>query len=86
MHVDVVAARSSSLSCLSKLSVVGLAVALSACGSPPSSPAGSTSGSSGGGPGTAAAAPATGPMGFFVTSTGSGKGADFGGLAGADAH
>lgn len=23
---------------------------------------------------------------FFVTSTGSGKGADFGGLAGADAH
>ena len=28
----------------------------------------------------------TGPMGFFVTSTGSGKGADLGGLAGADAH
>ena len=25
-------------------------------------------------------------MTFFVTSTGSGKGADFGGLAGADAH
>jgi hypothetical protein len=25
-------------------------------------------------------------LGFFVTSTGSGKGADFGGLAGADAH
>ena len=28
----------------------------------------------------------TGPMGFFVTSAGSGKGADLGGLAGADAH
>ena len=28
----------------------------------------------------------TGPMGFFITSTGSGKGADLGGLAGADAH
>ncbi len=26
------------------------------------------------------------PMSFFVTSVGSGKGADFGGLAGADAH
>jgi hypothetical protein len=26
------------------------------------------------------------PMGFFVTSVGSGKGADLGGLAGADAH
>jgi hypothetical protein len=31
-------------------------------------------------------APATGPMSFFVTSVGSGKGADLGGLAGADAH
>jgi hypothetical protein len=28
----------------------------------------------------------SGPMGFFITSAGSGKGADFGGLAGADAH
>jgi hypothetical protein len=28
----------------------------------------------------------TGPMGFFITSAGSGKGADLGGLAGADAH
>lgn len=28
----------------------------------------------------------TGPMGFFVTSVGSGKGADLGSLAGADAH
>jgi hypothetical protein len=26
------------------------------------------------------------PMGFFITSVGSGKGADLGGLAGADAH
>ena len=33
-----------------------------------------------------AMAPTTGPMGFFVTSTGPGKGADLGGLAGADAH
>ena len=30
--------------------------------------------------------PAGGPMGFFITSVGSGKGADLGGLAGADAH
>ena len=30
--------------------------------------------------------PTAGPMGFFVTSVGSGKGADLGGLAGADAH
>jgi hypothetical protein len=28
----------------------------------------------------------SGPMGFFITSAGSGKGADLGGLAGADAH
>jgi hypothetical protein len=28
----------------------------------------------------------TGPMGFFITSVGSGKGGDLGGLAGADAH
>jgi hypothetical protein len=34
---------------------------------------------------TAAAATATGPMSFFVTSSGSGKGGDLGGLAGADA-
>jgi len=33
-----------------------------------------------------ATAPTTGPMGFFVTSAGPGKGADLGGLAGADAH
>lgn len=30
--------------------------------------------------------PSTGPMSFFVTSAGSGKGADLGGLAGADAQ
>ena len=30
--------------------------------------------------------PASGPMSFFVTSSGIGKGADLGGLAGADAH
>jgi hypothetical protein len=30
--------------------------------------------------------PQSGPMGFFITSVGSGKGADLGGLAGADAH
>ncbi len=29
---------------------------------------------------------ATGPMSFFITSAGSGKGADLGGIAGADAH
>ena len=33
-----------------------------------------------------AGTPSTGPMGFFLTSAGSGKGADLGGLAGADAH
>jgi hypothetical protein len=33
-----------------------------------------------------ASPPPTAPMGFFITSVGSGKGADFGGLAGADAH
>jgi len=36
--------------------------------------------------GACAMPPATGPMSFFITSVGSGKGADFGGLAGADAH
>ena len=33
-----------------------------------------------------ASAPSGGPMGFFVTSVGSGDGANLGGLAGADAH
>ena len=33
-----------------------------------------------------ATAPSTGPMTFFITSVGSGNGANFGGLAGADAH
>ncbi|MFM2399222.1 MAG: hypothetical protein RL341_1379 [Pseudomonadota bacterium] len=37
------------------------------------------------GGGMTSSAPQSG-MGFFITSTGSGKGADFGGLAGADAH
>jgi hypothetical protein len=36
--------------------------------------------------GACATPPATGPMGFFITSTGVGNGADLGGLAGADAH
>ena len=36
--------------------------------------------------GACATKPPTGPMGFFVTSVGSGKGGDLGGLAGADAH
>lgn len=36
--------------------------------------------------GACAITPASGPMGFFVTSTGAGKGADLGGLSGADAH
>jgi len=35
---------------------------------------------------TAPPAAASGPMSFFITSVGSGKGADLGGLAGADAH
>jgi hypothetical protein len=30
--------------------------------------------------------PGSGSMSFFITSTGGGKGADLGGLAGADAH
>jgi len=33
-----------------------------------------------------ASTPSTGPMSFFVTSAGGGKGGDLGGLAGADAH
>lgn len=35
---------------------------------------------------TSPSAPASGPMSFFITSVGSGKGGDLGGLAGADAH
>lgn len=54
------------------LALTAAAVALlSACTSPGQSTAQAT---------------AKGPMSFFVTSTGSGKGADLGGLAGADAH
>lgn len=37
-------------------------------------------------PAPAAAAAPSQPMGFFITSEGSGKGGDLGGLAGADAH
>jgi hypothetical protein len=36
--------------------------------------------------GACATTPSTGPMSFFITSEGSGKGADLGGVAGADAH
>jgi hypothetical protein len=36
--------------------------------------------------GACATGPSQGPMSFFVTSAGSGRGADLGGLAGADAH
>ena len=36
--------------------------------------------------GACATTPTTGPMSFFVTSAGSGNGADLGGLAGADMH
>jgi hypothetical protein len=36
--------------------------------------------------GACATTPSTGPMSFFVTSAGTGNGADLGGLAGADAH
>jgi hypothetical protein len=35
---------------------------------------------------TPSAPPPTGPMSFFITSAGIGKGADLGGIAGADAH
>jgi hypothetical protein len=36
--------------------------------------------------GACATGPSPGPMSFFITSAGSGRGADLGGLAGADAH
>jgi hypothetical protein len=53
------------------LKSTALALLLAGCAAPPNS---------------APMATATGPMSFFVTSTGSGKGADLGGLEGADAH
>lgn len=57
-----------------KFMLAALATAvLAGCGSP-----GST--------GSSAASPKANPMSFFVTSTNPGKGADFGGLAGADRH
>lgn len=56
------------------LATVGSLALLAAC----STPSASGPAASGGG--------STGPMSFFITSVGSGKGADLGGLAGADAH
>jgi hypothetical protein len=59
------------LPALVALKSAAVAVVLAGCATPP---------------GGAPMAPASGPMSFFVTSVGSGKGADLGGLAGADAH
>ena len=53
------------------LKSTAVAVLFAGCAAPPSG---------------APMATATGPMSFFITSAGSGKGADLGGLAGADAH
>ena len=53
------------------LKSTAVAVLFAGCAAPPSG---------------APMATATGPMSFFITSVGSGKGADLGGLAGADAH
>jgi hypothetical protein len=53
------------------LKFTAIAVLVAGCAAPPSG---------------APMATATGPMSFFITSVGSGKGADLGGLAGADAH
>lgn len=52
---------------------------LAACGTPGFTTSSTQAASS-------SSAASTGPMSFFVTSAGSGKGADLGGLAGADAH
>lgn len=58
---------------------VGIPIAVTACGA--------MDRGTGGTSGAAAASPAgTGPMSFFVTSAGTGKGADLGGLDGADRH
>ena len=51
------------------LKSTAVAVLFAGCAAPPSG---------------APMATATGPMSFFITSVGSGKGADLGGLAGAD--
>jgi hypothetical protein len=53
------------------LKSTAVAVLFAGCAAPPSG---------------APMATAAGPMSFFITSAGSGKGADLGGLAGADAH
>ncbi|MEJ7931910.1 hypothetical protein WG922_18205 [Ramlibacter sp. AN1015] len=57
------------------LAAVAALALLGACSSPAPSPGA-----------MARQAAASGPMTFFVTSVGSGRGADLGGLAGADAH
>jgi hypothetical protein len=54
------------------LATAGAVVLLAACAMPSATP-------------SSGASTATGPMSFFVTSQGSGKGADLGGLSGADA-
>jgi hypothetical protein len=54
----------------------GIPIALTACGA-------MDRGAGGGG---GASPPSTGPMSFFVTSAGTGKGGDLGGLEGADRH
>ncbi|KQT13866.1 hypothetical protein [Ramlibacter sp. Leaf400] len=56
------------------LATVGSLVLLAACSTPSASGPAASGGAS------------TGPMSFFITSVGSGKGGDLGGLAGADAH
>ncbi|TFZ05392.1 hypothetical protein EZ313_01590 [Ramlibacter henchirensis] len=58
----------------STLTALGSLALLAACTTPSSS-----------GP-SASAGSGTGPMSFFITSVGTGRGGDLGGLAGADAH
>ena len=57
------------------LTAMGSLVLLAACTTPSSS-----------GPGASSAAASSGPMSFFITSVGPGKGGDLGGLEGADKH
>lgn len=57
----------------SPLALVGVLALVAGCTSPSSSG------------GSAGSAPTTGPMSFFISSTGGGQGANLGGLAGADA-
>ena len=63
-------------------SAAACALVLAACAGSTSTPTTTTTATSTATP----SVPATGPMSFFVTSVGSGRGADLGGLAGADAH